>query len=344
MSRWELGSEFHWMGLPPAPRLPWPRPARWYLLGRHAITALLDHLAKTRPRVWLPSYFCHEVLACSRMQCEVLEYRDDPRWPEPEWSSLFPKPTDIVVAVNYFGVRSGEVWRNWRNKNPCVLLEDHTHDPHSNWALQSTAEYAFCSLRKTLPVPDGCVLWSPTGLDLPTAPSVGDWSGSALKLAAMFHKAEYLSGHGGAGDALKTLFRSQQLEGERRLTTAAVSTITPYTHAYLAAGSPESWRRQRLGNALRLIRSLDNWKGGNLLFHIWPAGHVPFCVLAVFASERERDECRTVLHTHNVFCPVHWECQTSDPDALDLSSRVLSLCVDQRYTEQDMDRVAELLR
>lgn len=344
MSRWELGSEFHWMGLPPAPLLSWPEPAQWYLLGRHAITSLVDHLAKTQPRVWLPSYFCHEVVACLQRRCEVLEYRDDPRWAEPEWPSLRPRSTDIVVAVNYFGIRFGEVWKEWHKKHSCVLLEDHTQDPHSAWAVRSIAEYAFCSLRKTLPVPDGCVLWSPAGLELPPTPSEGDWSGSALKLAAMFYKAEYLSANSGAGDALKSRFRALQLEGERRLATAGVASMPPYTIAYLAAGSPESWRQQRLANASHLIRSLEDCKRAKLLFRTWPAGHVPFAVLVVFDSQRERDEHQVMFQKNNIFCPVHWICRTSDRDAIALSSRVLSFYVDHRYTEWDMDCIAALLR
>ena len=59
---WEIGSEFHWMGLPPAPFVPWPEPASWYLLGRHAVVDLLRNLPAISRRLWLPSYFCHDVV------------------------------------------------------------------------------------------------------------------------------------------------------------------------------------------------------------------------------------------------------------------------------------------
>ena len=74
---------------------------------------------------------------------------------------------DVVLAVNYFGVRAGEPWQQWREKHACVLLEDHSHDPVSGWAQSSRADYAFSSLRKTMPVPDGAILWSPLGHPLP---------------------------------------------------------------------------------------------------------------------------------------------------------------------------------
>ena len=67
----------------------------------------------------------------------------------------------MVVGVNYFGVREAEPWQAWRERTECILVEDHAHDPASAWATTSTADYAFSSLRKTLPVPDGAILWSP---------------------------------------------------------------------------------------------------------------------------------------------------------------------------------------
>jgi hypothetical protein len=92
---------------------------------------------------------------------EIAVYADDPCRPEPDWSTLQPANDDVVLAVNYFGIRSGEPWRRWHEKRSCFLLEDHSHDPVSGWALHSRADYAFSSLRKRMPVPDGAILWSP---------------------------------------------------------------------------------------------------------------------------------------------------------------------------------------
>jgi hypothetical protein len=51
-------------------------------------------------------------------------------------------------------------WEERRAASEWLLVEDHSHDPFSPWAVGSSADYAFCSLRKTLPVPDGGLLWS----------------------------------------------------------------------------------------------------------------------------------------------------------------------------------------
>ena len=82
-------------------------------------------------RLWLPDYFCHEVARGWGESAEVLLYEDDPRWDEPRWETLQPEPRDAVIAVNYFGVRTGDPWFEWRREHECVLVEDHAHDPAS---------------------------------------------------------------------------------------------------------------------------------------------------------------------------------------------------------------------
>lgn len=342
-ARWELGSEFSWCELPDAPLLSWPKDARWYLLGRHAVAALLQCHSQAKPRLWLPSYFCGEVAESCQQYCELSEYRDDPRWPQPDWASLRPTKEDFVVAVNYFGVRSPESWCEWRAHNECFLLEDHSQDPFSSWCFGSNADYAFASLRKTLPIPDGGLLWSPRGLRLPEqlGQDDGDWTGSALKMAAMFHKTNYLHGKGTVD--LKPCFRDLQLRGEQRLRRARTSSISPYSYAYIAQGVPEVWRKQRLNNVRHLLKRLEDLTFATPLFNSWPDGAVPFAFPLIFGSRKERDECQAYMQRHKMYCPVHWACQTSDAQALDLSSRILSLPVDQRYGREEMDRLADTL-
>lgn len=248
--RWELGGEFHWMGLPEGPFIPWPRPARWYLLGRHTIVALLRLLPLRKRRLWVPSYFCFDVSNFWKKYGEVITYADDPRRQEPDWSTLRPSANDLVVAVNYFGVRSGHAWTGWREQNECVLVEDHSHDPVSGWSLNSTADYAFASLRKTLPVPDGAILWSPRGLTLPDG-GTSESAGSVLKLAAMLWKRDYIDGRSGA--AAKDAYLAWQQEGEQTFERAEISFATWLSQEYLSSGFPVHWRKQRVENTRRLL-------------------------------------------------------------------------------------------
>jgi len=337
--RWEVGSEFHWMGLPPAPFIAWPEPAAWYLLGRHAVVDLLHSFPARPRRLWVPRYFCFDIVEYWKGLVSVALYDDNPRRAEPDWSTLNPSPEDVVIAVNYFGVRKGTPWRCWRESNECVLLEDHSHDPVSGWAQCSTADYAFCSLRKTLPVPDGAILWSPRGLQLPSTGETHS-SASALKLAAMIWKSEYLKER--AGSSVKSVYREWQRAGEHAFDIGGGPTyVTPYSRSYLACGVPVAWRRQRTANVRRLLSKLKQWPAAKPLFTTWPSDAAPFGAVFQFPTLQERNAAHKVLEKSNVYCAVHWPAlENYHPAVRPLADTLLTFPADQRYGRDDMDRVA----
>jgi len=338
--RWEAGSMFQWEADISSPTLSLPQPSVSYLVCRHAIAALCA-AQPNRPVLWLPTFFCPEVARFCRSVAQIREYRDDCRWHEPDWSSLQPGSNDLVLAVNYFGVRSPEPWIRWHEQRPCILVEDHTQDPFSSWSLRSNADYAVCSVRKTLPVPDGAIVWSPRRLPLPAPPAEDHWRGSMLKLSAMVYKRDYLAGTIPAG--CKDRYRELQLSGEQELGTAAISSMSPVSEAVLAVGIPDRWRKRRIENTRGLLRSLEGWKTAVPVFTTWPEGHAPFDVPLVFPDQTARDQCQRELQSQNIFCPVEWVCDTPDQVASDLSSRILSIPTDCRYTAEDMARISSAL-
>jgi hypothetical protein len=337
-THWEVGGEFHSPVETPRPFHPWPRPAVWHALGRHAVEALVEML---RPgTLWLPDYFCHEVAVGWEGLVEVRTYEDDPRWAEPQWESLLTARGDMVLAVNYFGASEGTTWEV-RSGDDFVLVEDHSHDPFSPWAVGSNADYAFSSLRKTLPVPDGAILWSPRGLDLPPQPRQTA-EGSELKLAAMLLKGRYLENAG--DDALKERFRRLQIEGEEQLGKAPVAAASQAAREAVIGGAPLPWRVRRADNAVHLLGALSGLGIAEPLFDEWPAGAAPLGVVHLFESQEARDRARETLREAGVYCPVHWPIEPASERVRDLSARVLTIPTDWRYSAADMERVASLLR
>ena len=339
-THWEVGGEFHSPVETPRPFHPWPRPAVWYALGRHAVEALV---AIVRPKtLWLPDYFCHEVAVGWEQLVDVRTYEDDPRWEEPRWETMDAAPGDAVIAVNYFGAREGNGWEEHRSAGEFVLVEDHSHDPFSPWAVGSNADYAFSSVRKTLPAPDGGILWSPRGLDLPPQPrETAD--GSELKLAAMLLKGRYLED--GGGDELKERFRRLQLEGEEQLAKAPVAAASPAGREAVIGGVPLPWRVRRADNAIHLLGAQSGLQIAEPLFDEWPAGAAPLGLVLVFESEEARDRVREALREEGVYCPVHWPIDRPASERVrDLAARVLTIPTDWRYSAADMERIASLLR
>jgi len=335
---WEVGGEFHLPVDPPRPFHPWPRPAVWYALGRHAVEALV---AMHRPRtLWVPDYFCHEVTVAWDRSVTVRLYEDDPRWEEPRFETLEPRRGDFVLAVNHFGAREEGSWPDRRDAGGFVLVEDHSHDPFSPWAIGSTADYAFSSVRKTLPVPDGGILWSPRELALPPQPRESA-EGSELKLAAMLLKGRFLGG--GGGDDLKERFRRLQAEGEERLSGSPVASASAAAREGVIGGAPLPWRVRRSDNTLALLGALAYMRGAEPLVEEWPAGAAPLGLVLQFESSEARDRVREELKAAAVYCPVHWAGDRGSNRVRDLAARVLTIPTDWRYSAADMERVAALV-
>jgi hypothetical protein len=342
--RWEVGSEFHWddgvlVDACGAAEEWLPAPHVLFASGSGALTTLLRQVRPVRLHV--PTYFCMGVVASLAAHADLGWYRELPDGTGPHLDTLDARPGDAVLVNNLFGRGYREPWDTWSADHPQVtVIEDHTHDPLSDWARASTAAYCVASLRKTLPVPDGALLWSPRSEPLPAPAGSGDDPAASLKLTAMVLKAAWLSGR----DVDKPAFRALQQAGELGLRDCAAP-ASAFTRAVLPRLDVWRLRSVRAENARALVKSLE--PGWHPLDH-GPPDAVPFNVQLVCGSEAARDALLAHLARERIFAPVHWrqpatELWSGDADAADYASRILTVPVDHRYSTADVQRVAEVL-
>ena len=344
----EVGSEFHWdpaalLAPEQGGGLPSWLPARTALFatGCGALTALLRLLSGAR--LHLPSYFCMGVAEALSADVPIAWYRHLPDGQGPRWTSLRAAAGDVVLAQNLFGRDEHVPWQAWIADHPDVtVVEDHSHDPFSSWAQASTAAYAVASLRKTLPLPDGGLLWSPRGLRLPR-PSGDQSPGAQLKLAAMLLKSAWLAGRPIGKDS----FRALQQEGERTLlgSTGPVSAVTAATLPLLDVAG---LRAASTRNVHALVAALPSRAPGWRILTGGPAGVAPFRLQLVCPSEGARDALLAHLARHGIFAPVHWRQDraglwSGDEEAADLAARMLTVPVDHRCGSDDLHRLAAVL-
>lgn len=346
--RLEIGGDFHWMGLPAGEGIPWRQPNSQFSLGRDGVSAVWDDLPTDEGRrLFVPDYFCQEVAdAWAARGIRIARYRDDPTLSEPKWDDLGDVGAgDLVMAVNFFGVREPGGWYEWlAGRDGTLLIEDHSHDPLSRWAVVSQAHYAFASLRKVLPVPDGGLLWSPAGYQLPHAEGQASVTGSALKLAAMVWKMEYLAGRGGDPTGTKAVFRDLQLRGERHLVSGSKSEPAPWSRPIIQRGYPPEWRARREANVSRLLELISGRIPADPLFSGWPEGSCPLTAAFVFRTPQLRERARAALIGTDIYPTVLWPLGLeAGAEAGALSARVLCLPSDQRYGAADIDTIADAL-
>ena len=339
--RREIGSEFGWESAALTGGGPSPLPARHELFatGCGALATLLRRLAPSG-RLHVPSYFCTGVAEALAPVVPVTWYRHLPDGRGPRFPTLQAAPGDVVLAQNLFGRDERAPWDTWIRDHPGIpVIEDHSHDPFSDWSRTSTAPYAVSSLRKTLPVPDGGLLWSPQGLDLP-APAGPEGRGAQLKLGAMLLKAAWLDGR----PVPKDTFRPLQQEGEHLLLGSS-GPASAVTRAVLPLLDVAGLRATGTRNARALVALLPaetpSWR-------ILAGGEAPFRVQLVCPDRSVRDALLAHLARHGVYAPVHWRQDrdgfwSGDEEAADLADRMLTVPVDHRCTPADVKRIADLL-
>lgn len=339
--RWEVGSDFHLLELPWTASSPAPWGEHSHALfgaGRDPVIAIAR--AHAVRRLWVPSYFCQDVLASwqaagARLQVYADAPTDDPS------DQLALEPGDAVLATAYFGLRPPVRFE----AEGVVVIEDHTHDPFARAAWESRADYCIASLRKTLPVPDGAVAWSPCGYPIePPSPADERRTRALLdRLTSMALKARYLRGE----SVTKETFRTCAVRGEQALALGAPSRCSDFTAALLQEFPFDAWRRARAANHRAFVESFVANERAQVLGASTDAS-VPFSVLLRFSDRRTRDAVREWLVQRSIYPAILWTLDAPvvegiPPAHVALSGELLSVPCDGRYTGQTMERVARIV-
>ncbi len=335
MENIEFGSDFHLHNFNDSEKIKFHSNAQFYGCGRHAINNLLYYHLKTGKwkRLFVPIYFCYEVIDSIRETgIELVFYNDYPLANDNEViSKINFREGDVLLRMNYFGLRE---YRD--NSNiPVDVIEDHSHNINSDWAKNSNADWCVASLRKTLPLPDGGIIWSPKGYKIPKV-SITESHRKLVELRynAMIQKRDYLLNK----NVSKDEYRRKYIESENLFVGSEVSGMS-FTSKELIKNIPidiDSYKKENFLQISRLLKEYDitilNPEYGN---------KYPFSVVLLFNSEKNRDYIRSYLLNNKVYTAILWEIRNQDcrSEILDFSKRMLSLHIDFRYSLNDIELV-----
>lgn len=304
--------------------------------GRQCIVALIRNYGWRR--LWMPDYFCYEVIETIKVQTdiEVLYYDDNP-YSEGNVEHLPFKDGDALFRMNFFGMRS---FRS-NNSIPVPVIEDHSHDPLGHWALYSDADWCISSIRKSLPLPEGGMMWSPKGnvltIDIPH--SEENERIAATRWEGMEMKTRYLRGE----NVSKETFRKKYTETEEWFDHAELALIDKRSKQFIL---------EQFDINLWLGVKRKNWTLLNNLVNkeyckVLSAEHescTMFSLILLMENKEKRESLRKELINRYVYPTILWNVPEEASDtSKDFSQRMLSIHCDGRYSEEDIRQLADIL-
>lgn len=335
----EFGSDFHYIESYNSGRAHLTDVFRNAMLladGRQCIVILIRQYGWRR--IWMPDYFCYEVIETIKEKTgiEVIFYEDNPLI-EGKVENLPFKEGDVLLRMNYFGLRDIR-----RNKDiPVPVIEDHSHDPFGHWALYSDADWCISSIRKSLPLPEGGMMWSPKGHRLLEVPQSSEDNEriSAIRWEAMEMKAAYLAGE----EVSKDEFRKKYTETEDWFDQAEPTQIDERTKKFICKQFDLNlWLgvKRKNWSLLRELVSSEKCKV------IGPEHEscTMFSLVLLLENKEQRDNVRKSLIENCVYPAILWNVPgTASEESKVFSERMLSIHCDGRYNEEDIKQLANIL-
>lgn len=312
--------------------------AIYYADGRQALIHLYH--SQGWQRLWVPEYFCYEVIESLKQAGLNLVFYTD--WPGNDDVNLYDnlnkvvRPSDAVLQVNYFGTRS---YRSSERLPVAAVVEDHTHDLIGDWPIHSTADWCIASLRKSLPIPEGGILWSPMGLQLPEQPAVSKENEriAAIRWEAMRLKARYLAGE----PIEKASFRAGYVDTEEYFDTAPICALDRTCQKYLRTFDIRAWYNRKREN-WELLSNIH--KDGIRVFRPETMGCYPFSLVLQFDNPDERDRVRKELIAHQIYPAILWNIPApASREVVSFSRCMLSVHCDARYTADDIRQMKSII-
>lgn len=306
-----------------------------YASGRAALYQILKYLKSERGvcRILLPDYLCSSVLvSVKKLELEYEFYPIDEtlELEEDAFTTLYKSGTAILL-INYFGLKDLNKQLNViRNLDKdAIIIEDDVQAYYEFKKPLGDVDFKFTSLRKTFAVPDGGLVKTKSSLPIIETPNTfGQYKAAAALLKSMregnFNDQIYLE-----------LFE----KGESVIDDELESGMSQIAAKLYGSLDEEHMKIRRMNNAQYLVKQLDNIGMKPVL--PLKDGYVPLFIPVVLSN---RDEVRKRMFQHEVFCPVHWPLEGMElKRGKVMAETELSLIIDQRYGQTEMDKIIGLL-
>jgi hypothetical protein len=317
--------------------------------GRQAIKKVLLEIKDVQKlKCYLPSYLCHSILQpFIEIGLNINFYGHT----HPLRAEIDDDISDsIILIIDYFGTEFFEgkkIKELLENGNKVIIDVTHSIFDKTRRLLSHDNLFYISSLRKVLPIPDGAIIFHSKDFNYP---GLNYSLNITPMLNAMLLKNMYLS------DMIELLqinplemksfylSLSKNSEEDKDKQVIHINPISPISLMILSHISFDTILEQRNVNLFTLYDKIINKK---LFLFCYESIKSPFIFPIYLNNNRIREELRHKLIINNIFPPIHWEVQKIVPEKFvyehQLSNRILSIPIDQRYSTIDMQRIINIL-
>jgi hypothetical protein len=297
--------------------------------GRDAIRLIIKNNPKLK-KVYLPIFLCDSIITpFLEAKIEIHFYKVNTDFS----LHLDNKISDsFVLFINYFGLNNqyqNLIFNLQKSRN--IVIEDLTQSlfnfPRFN--LVSQANYYFASLRKWFGLFSGALVGPAQSLLIDSKYSKFSEESIALKKLADSKKQLYIFGYG-EKDYLTIYKDFEELFDKSK----EIHLIDDFSRSILEKIDINKIIQIRQQNFLTLNKKFRLYNSSNQ-----KATFYPFLT----KTREQRNYLRDFLIKSSIFCPVHWRIPKNLPDSfnLDVYDRYLSIPIDHRYNDKDMNFIID---
>jgi dTDP-4-amino-4,6-dideoxygalactose transaminase len=349
----EIGSEFWMENIPNESKNELPKwlskfgDAVLTSSGRGAISLLLHEVQPKFKTALFPAYTCDSVILPFVEQGYKCYFYDINEKLEPDLKSIVAcGDIGIFIHMGYYGFPTNtgllKVLKDLKSKST-IIVEDITHTLFSDYERFEENDYYIASIRKWIGLPSGGFLASPRRI-IKSMPQNNEFLADTRREALLI-KAHYIAD---ADETLKAQYLDLFAKGEDFLD----KNLEPYhidnlSKSIIGVLKINEIREKRADNFITLSKGLKNVEYIESVFSRLPENVCP--LFYPIYINKTRSEVRQHLIEQKIYCPIHWPI----PEQIDCShfekatkiyNKVLSIPCDQRYGEEDMNRVISALR
>lgn len=304
--------------------------------GRSALR-IIAQLVKN---ILLPEFICESVLRCfNRENIRFYKVTENGQIDLDDLLSKIDLKTDGIFLMHYFGTLQSETIlneiRKIADKNKIVVIEDMTHSLFS--AKRTIGDYMIASVRKWMPIPLGGVVYSKK--ELPSIRGI-EKSYDNERLYGMILKDLYLNKALDCNETYRKIFEKCEKDLDKKDNIEFLSDISRFIISCMDVKTMINRRKTNYNYLMKKFREI----GLNPICKL----NKDECPFVYPIRVPDRNEFRKYLIENQIYCAVHWPFDNylinERKMALKNSKTLISLPIDQRYGEEDMDYMINVVK